>query len=83
MPDPSYVVETAGKKIGLAFHLETAFYPPIPMSIRVEFMTVFTEYWDGDLPLEDLDQALKDRTGYHGGIGSYNFHQFLNSEDLN
>lgn len=82
MPDPSYVIEISGKKVGLAFHLETAFYPPIPQQTRVALMDVFTEYWEGDLPLEDLDQALAARAGYMGGVSSYNFHMFLNDEDL-
>lgn len=83
MPDPSYVIETDGREAGLAFHLETAFYPPIHPKTKAIMTEVFKEYWDGDIAIEDLDGSLATRAGYVGGVGQYNFHMFLNDEDLN
>jgi len=83
MPDPSYVIETGGREAGLLFHLETAFYPPLPGFVKDGFVEVFTEYWNGEIPIENLDYALETRAWYCGGAGKYNFHLFLNEEDLN
>jgi hypothetical protein len=83
MPDPSYVIETNGRLSGLSFHLDTAFYPPIPVDIKGFMMDVFMEYWEGKIPIEDLDAELAKRAGYIGGVGKYNFYLFLNEEDLN
>ncbi len=82
MPDPSYVIETEGKASGLNFHLTTAFYPPLPDFVKQAFVEVFTEYWNYEIEIEDLDQQLADRAYYTGGVGSYNFWQFLNEDDL-
>jgi hypothetical protein len=83
MPDPSYVIETNGRKAGLEFHLNTAFYPPIPYDRKRAMLRTFEDYWAGKIEVEDLDTELADRAGYIGGIGKYNFHMFLNEEDLN
>ena len=84
MPDPSYVVDTQGKAEGLSFHLTTAFYPPLPDFVKKAFTEVFTEYWDGDIDsVAELESALSERAYYTGGVGSYNFWQFLNPKDLN
>ena len=82
MPDPSYVVETQGRKAGLQFHLNSAFYPPLPMYVKVAFLHAFEEYWDGKLNIYQLSEALEERAGYVGDLGQYNFWQFLNEEDL-
>ena len=82
MPDPSYVIETNGRKEGLCFHLNTAFYPPLPYDVKFEMLGTFEKYWDGKIPIEDLDAELEERAGYTGGVGSYNFYMFLNEEDL-
>ena len=82
MPDPTYVIETAGKKVGLAFHLETAFYPPLPDPVRQAFMKAFTKYWEGEYDLEDQADDLRENAGYIGGLHQYNLYQFLNKEDL-
>ena len=82
MPNPEYVIETVGKQAGLAFHLETAFYPLLPDQVRQGFMSVFTEYWNHQLDFKDLNQALSDRAWYTGGWEKYNFHMFINKEDL-
>ena len=82
MPDPSYVIETHGRQEGLAFHLSTAFYPPLPDEIKEAFIRVFVDYWSGDIDLGSLDQELADKAGYTGGVNQYNFWQFLNDEDL-
>jgi len=83
MPDPSYVIETSGREAGLAFHLDTAFYPPIHPKTKAIMTEVFTEYWNGDLAYEDLDGSLATRAGYVGGVDKYNFYLFLNTEDWN
>jgi len=82
MPDPSYAIEMLGKAQGLSQHLTTAFYPPLPGYVKAAFIEVFSEYWNGDIDVSDLDQQLADRAYYTGGVGSYNFWQFLNPEDL-
>jgi hypothetical protein len=46
------------------------------------FVEVFTEYWNGELEADDLDEALARRAWYTGGIGKYDFWQFLYEEDL-
>ena len=82
MPDPSYVIETNGRKAGLQFHLDTAFYPPLPGYVKEAFVEVFQDYWNGDIDAADLDEQLAERAYYTGGVGNYNFWQFLNEEDL-
>jgi len=82
MPDPSYVIETQGRQAGLEFHLQTAFYPPLPSPVREAFVEVFNEYWDYDLDIDGLQEQLKERAGYVGDISSHNLPQFLNEDDL-
>ena len=82
MPDPSYVIENHGREAGLQFHLDSAFYPPLPGYVKAAFIDVFKEYWEGELDASELNDALADRAYYVGGIDKYNFWQFLNEEDL-
>ena len=82
MPDPSYVIETAGKQAGLAFHLETAFYPPLPGFVKTAFVAAFKKYWDYEIDIDGLSTELREEAGYIGDLGSYNLPQFFNEEDL-
>jgi len=82
MPDPSYVIETDGRKAGLEFHLNTAFYPPLRYGTKFAMLETFEDYWNGKITIEEIDRELADRAGYTGGVGKYNFHLFLNDEDL-
>ena len=82
MPDPSYVLETAGKEAGLAFHLETAFYPPLPGFVKVAFVAAFKKYWEYELDIAELATELREEAGYIGDLNSYNLPMFLNEEDL-
>ena len=82
MPDPSYVIETNGRKAGLEFHLSTAFYPPLPYDIRLAMLETFKDYWAGRVDVKDLDKELAERAGYIGGVGKFNFYMFLNEEDF-
>ena len=82
MPDPSYVIETGGREAGLAFHLETAFYPPLPGFVKDAFLEAFRGYWSEDYDISELADRLRDDAGYVGDLGSYNFWMFLNEEDL-
>jgi hypothetical protein len=82
MPDPSYVIETSGRKAGLKFHLDTAFYPPLPDFVKRAMIETFEEYWLNLIPIGNLDWELKERAGYTGGVGNYNFYMFLNEEDF-
>lgn len=83
MPDPSYVIETSGRKEGLCFHLNTAFYPPLSYDTKFEMLGTFERYWNGKISIDEIDDELAERAGYTGGVGNYNFHMFLNEEDLN
>ena len=71
MPDPSYVVQEQGRKAGLEFHLQTAFYPPLPLYVRVAFVNAFESYWNGDVSLEDLPAMLHEDAGYVGELSDY------------
>ena len=86
MPDPSYVIETNGRKAGLEFHLNTAFYPPLLYGCKLAILETFEDYWNGKLAGDDvlsrLDGELAERAGYTGGVSEYNFYLFLNEEDL-
>ena len=82
MPDPSYVIETGGREQGLAFHLDTAFYPPLPKFVKDAFLEAFRGYWSYDYDITELQERLLEDAGYKGDLGSYNFWQFLNEEDL-
>lgn len=82
MPDPSYVIEMQGRRGGLQFHLDSAFYPPLPMEIKHAFIQAFEDYWDFEIDINELKQRLRDDAGYQGDLGSYNFWQFLNEEDI-
>ncbi len=83
MPDPTYVIATSGKKIGLMFHLTTAFYPAISHPVQKAMMDAFILYWDGEIDLEELDLQLINKAGYFGGLERFGFHHFLNTEDIN
>ena len=82
MTDPGYVIETSGKKVGLEFHLSTAFYPPLPEPVKEAFVSAFEGYWNHEYDTEYLESKLRTDAGYMGDLGSYNFWQFLNEEDL-
>ena len=82
MPDPSYVVETQGRAAGLSFHLETAFYPPLPLYTRTQFIKVFERYWGYEIDIDQLSNQLRQDAGYTGSLNDYNFWQFLNEEDF-
>lgn len=71
-----------GRAQSLQFHLSCNFYPPLPEVVKREFIDVFQSYWDGELSVEELPQALEDRAGYVGGLDRYDFWQFLKSEDM-
>ena len=82
MKDLSYALENLKRVEVLRMHLSSNFYPPIPGSVKSEFVAAFTEYWEGKLSVPELDAALRERAGYIGGLGKYDFWQFLNQEDL-
>lgn len=82
MPDPTYVIETNGKEAGLAFHLATGFYPPLPQPVQEAFINAFQGYWNHEYDIEYLESKLRTDAGYLGTVADYNFHLFLNEEDL-
>ena len=82
MPDPGYVIQESGPLAGLQFHLSTAFYPPLPKKVQDAFVNAFKGYWEHEYDIEFLESKLRTDAGYMGGIGDYNFWQFLNEEDL-
>lgn len=81
MKDLDYVKENLSREQALRFHLSCNFYPPLPESIKQAFVDVFTDYWNDDLPLAELDDTLAKRAGYTGGVHQYDFWQFLNIDD--
>lgn len=74
----TYVIEEHGLKVGLSFHLEANFYPPLPSYVKESIMDAFQDHWDGKL--NDMDK-LKDRCYLRDVDGLYRyFSEFINEE---
>ena len=83
MKDLDYVQETMSQANALRFHLSTNFYPPLPDFVKDAFVAEFQEYWDGNVDVPQLEANLAERAYYTGGLGKYDFWQFLNEEEIN
>lgn len=82
MPDPTYVIQEHGRLMGLAFHLDTAFYPPVPHRMRQEIVQAFQSYWDGELSQLSLANEISQITGGAINLHRHGFYHFLLDEDI-
>lgn len=70
--------ELLGKREGLKAHLETNFYPPLPLYVKVSIIDGFQEYWDGKIGIKELPKKCYLRS--MEGLYMY-FDLFLNDDD--
>lgn len=76
------VMEVARRQVSLTFLLATLLDPVPVQEVRTEVLSVFTRYWNRELPYADL-QAELDTSGLPQEFLRDGLWLYLNAEDVN
>lgn len=76
------VMEVARRQVSLTFLLATLLDPVPVQAVRTEVLSVFTRYWNRELPYADL-QAELDVSGLPEEFLRQGVWLYLNAEDVN